>query len=122
MIKKTRVEHRRRIKRHIRLRVKGTAERPRLTVYRSLRHVYVQIVDDVAGKTLVSVSDLSKGAQDRFKEAKGQVAVGKLVGQLAAARAKEKNITQVVFDRNGYLYHGAVKALADAAREGGLTL
>jgi large subunit ribosomal protein L18 len=68
------------------------------------------------------VSDLSKGARDGFKEARGQVALGKLVGQLAAARAKDKNITQVVFDRNGYLYHGAVKALADGAREGGLTL
>jgi len=121
MITKTRVEHRRRIKQHIRLRVKGTAERPRLTVYRSLRHVYAQIVDDVAGKTLVSVSDLSKEAKEGAKDLKGQIPLGKLVGKLAASKALEKNISRIVFDRNGYLYHGVVKALADGAREGGLT-
>lgn len=121
MITKTRVQHRRRIKQHIRLRVKGTAERPRLTVYRSLRHVYAQIVDDVAGKTLVSVSDLSKEAKEGAKDLKGQIPLGKLVGKLAASKALEKNISRIVFDRNGYLYHGVVKALADGAREGGLT-
>jgi len=91
-----------------------------LTVFRSQRHVYVQIVDDSSGKTLVSMSDLAKGVKEEFKDVKGQVAIGKKVGQLAARRAMEKNITQVVFDRNGYLYHGVVKAMADGAREGGL--
>ena len=120
MIKNTKIQHRKRLKAHIRLRVSGTAERPRMTVFRSLRHVYAQIVDDSAGKTLVSVSDLSKDFQADSQDAKGQTAVGRRVGQLAAKKALEKNITQVVFDRNGYLYHGVVKAAADGAREGGL--
>ncbi len=120
MITRNRSAARRRLKRSIRLRLGGTSERPRLTVYRSLRHVYAQIVDDSQGKTLVSVSDLSRDVRDQFKEAKGQSAVGKLVGQLMARKALEKNITVVVFDRNGYRYHGVVKAMADGAREGGL--
>jgi large subunit ribosomal protein L18 len=120
MITKTKTEHRARLKRHVRLRITGTPERPRLTVFRSQRHVYVQIVDDASGKTLVSMSDLDKGAREEFKDLKGQVAIGKKVGQLTARRALEKNITAVVFDRNGYLYHGVVKAMADGAREGGL--
>lgn len=120
MITKHRTEHRMRLKRHIRKRLAGTTERPRLTVYRSLRHVYAQIVDDSTGTTLVSVSDLSKGLKEQFEGAKGQRAVSKQVGLLAARAALEKNITTVVFDRNGYLYHGVVKALADGAREGGL--
>jgi large subunit ribosomal protein L18 len=102
------------------MRVSGTSERPRFTVFRSLRHVYAQIVDDTAGKTLVSVSDLSKDLKADFQDAKGKTAVGRKVGELAAKKAREKNITQVVFDRNGYLYHGVVKAAADGAREGGL--
>ncbi len=120
MITRNRSAARRRLKRSIRLRLSGTSDRPRLTVYRSLRHVYAQIVDDSQGKTLVSVSDLSRDVRDQFKEAKGQSAVGKLVGQLMARKALEKNITVVVFDRNGYRYHGVVKAMADGAREGGL--
>lgn len=120
MITKRTVENRTRLKNHIRRRVTGTAERPRLTVFKSIKHVYAQIVDDMAGKTLVSVSDLSKSLKDEFKDQKGQMAVSKRVGELAARIAREKNITQVVFDRNGYLYHGVVKALADGAREGGL--
>lgn len=120
MITRNRSAARRRLKRSIRLRLSGSSERPRLTVYRSLRHVYAQIVDDSQGKTLVSVSDLSKDVRDQFKEARGQAAVGKLVGQLMARKALEKNITVVVFDRNGYRYHGVVKAMADGAREGGL--
>jgi large subunit ribosomal protein L18 len=120
MITRTKVEHRQRLKKHIRLRVTGTPKRPRLTVYRSLKHLYVQIVDDTTGKTLLSVSDLSKDLKDQLKDLKGQIAVSKRVGQLTAVKALEKSITQVVFDRNGYLYHGAVKALADGAREGGL--
>ncbi len=120
MIKKTKTQNRKRLKAHIRMRVSGTSERPRLTVFRSLRHVYAQIVDDTAGKTLVSVSDLSKDLKVDFHDAKGKTAVGRKVGQLAAKKALEKNITQVVFDRNGYLYHGVVKAAADGAREAGL--
>ncbi len=120
MIKRTKVEHRNRLKHHIRLRLKGTGERPRLTVYRSLKHVYAQIVDDDAGKTLVAVSDLSKELRERRKEVKGQTAIGKLVGELAARKALDQKIAQVVFDRNGYLYHGVVKAMADGAREAGL--
>ena len=120
MITKDRVHKRTRVKRHIRTRITGTSERPRLTVFRSLKHVYAQIVDDSGGKTLVAVSDLSKEFREQFKETKGQSAIAKRVGILAAKKAAEKNITQVVFDRNGYVYHGVVKALADAAREGGL--
>jgi large subunit ribosomal protein L18 len=120
MITKKKSEHRRRLKQHIRLAMSGTGDRPRLTVYRSLRHVYAQIVDDTAGKTLLSVSDLSKDVQEQAKALKGQIALGKLVGQLTAKKALELKIATVVFDRNGYKYHGVVKALADGAREGGL--
>jgi large subunit ribosomal protein L18 len=120
MITKHKVQNRRRLKRHIRLRLSGTTERPRMTVFRSLKHVYAQIVDDSTGTTLLAVSDTAKEVRDQFKDAKGQIAMGKLVGQLAARKALEKNITQVVFDRNGYLYHGVVKAVADGAREAGL--
>ena len=102
------------------MRVFGTSERPRLAVYRSLRHLYAQLVDDLTGKTLLSVSDLSKDLKTEFKDLKGQVAIGKRLGEYTAKRALEKNITSVVFDRGGYLYHGAVKALADGARAAGL--
>jgi large subunit ribosomal protein L18 len=120
MITKKKTENRKRLKKHIRLRLSGTAGRPRLTVFRSLRHVYAQVVDDGAGKTLLSVSDLSKEMREQVKSAKGQSAVAKMVGQLAAQKALAMNITEVVFDRNGYKYHGVVKAAADGAREGGL--
>jgi large subunit ribosomal protein L18 len=120
MITKQKVEHRRRLKRHIRLRLSGTSERPRLTVFRSLKHVYAQIVDDSTGKTLLTVSDLSKELKDEMKALKGQMAISKRVGELTAKKALEKNIQEVVFDRNGYLYHGVVKAMADGARGGGL--
>ncbi len=122
MITKKKIEHRQRLKKHIRLELSGTSERPRLTVYRSLRHVYAQIVDDSAGKTLLSVSDLSKELREQTKATKGQIAMGKIVGQMAAKKALAMKITQVVFDRNGYRYHGVVKAMADGAREGGLKL
>ena len=120
MIKKTKNQNRKRLKAHIRMRVSGTSERPRFTVFRSLRHVYAQIIDDASGKTLVAVSDLSKDLKADLHDAKGQAAVGRKVGQFAAKKALEKNITKVVFDRNGYLYHGVVKAAADGAREAGL--
>jgi large subunit ribosomal protein L18 len=120
MITKRKFEHRNRLKHHIRIRITGTPERPRLTVFKSLRNVYAQIIDDAHGATIVSVSNLSKLVRDQFKDLKGQTAKAKLVGKLAAQQALEKKITQVVFDRNGYLYHGVVKAVADGAREGGL--
>jgi large subunit ribosomal protein L18 len=120
MITKNRAQNRQRLKRHLRLHITGTPERPRLTVFRSLRHVYAQVVDDSSGKTILGVSDVSKELTEQFKDLKGQVAVGKKVGQLLARKAVEKNISQVVFDRNGFRYHGVVKAVAEGAREGGL--
>ena len=107
-----------RVRRHVRVRnkISGTAERPRLCVYRSNTNLYVQIIDDVAGNTLVSASTLDK--QIKTKHANKQAA--KEVGTLIAKRATEKKIKEVVFDRGGYIYHGVVKELAEAAREGGL--
>ena len=105
-------------KRHerLRLRLAGSPERPRLAVFRSLKHIYAQVIDDHAGSTLVAASTAEKNAP----AGGGNVAAAKLVGKLVAERAKEKGIKKVVFDRGGYLYHGRVKALADAAREAGL--
>jgi large subunit ribosomal protein L18 len=120
MITKRKMENRLRTKKHIRLQMSGSAERPRLTVFRSLKHVYAQLVDDDQGKTLIGVSDLTEELAEQAKAAKGQVALGKLVGQLMARRAKDKSIAQVVFDRNGFRYHGVIKAVAEGAREGGL--
>ena len=109
-------EVRMRVHKRIRRRVLGTAERPRLAVYRSLAHIYVQVIDDRSGHTLASASSNDKGASVNG----GNVAGAKDIGRLVAERAKEKGITRVVFDRGGYLYHGRIKALADAAREAGL--
>lgn len=104
------------IKASIRKKVSGTAERPRMTIYRSNKEIYVQFIDDVASKTLVSTSSSDKGF-----DAKGsKVELAKEVGKKAAEVAKSAGIEKVVFDRNGYLYHGRVKALAEGAREGGL--
>jgi len=110
-------------RRHLRIRkkVSGTAERPRLTVFRSLNHIYAQLVDDLAGRTILTVSSLDKNITAEVKAVKGKVAAGKAVGKALAAKAKEKGIGRVCFDRGGYLYHGRVKAVADGAREGGLT-
>ena len=107
-----------RTRRHKRVRTKlsGTAERPRLCVFRSNANLYVQVIDDVAGNTLVSASTLDK--EVKTKHANKEAA--KEVGALIAKKAIEKNITEVVFDRGGYIYHGVVKELAEAAREGGL--
>ena len=107
-----------RTRRHIRVRTKisGTAERPRLCIYRSNANLYVQVIDDVAGKTLVSASTLDK--EIKTKHANKEAA--KELGTLIAKKAQAKNIKTVVFDRGGYIYHGRVKALAEAAREGGL--
>lgn len=104
----------------IRKKIFGTTEKPRLTVYRSLDHVYAQVIDDTAGITIASASSLSKELSDSIKEAKGKIAKSKLVGSLLAQKAKEKNITTVIFDRNGYKYHGRIQAIAEGAREGGL--
>jgi large subunit ribosomal protein L18 len=108
-----------RARRHLRVRkkVSGTAERPRLVVFRSLRHIYAQLVDDGRGVCLLGVSDTSEGVQ---VEGSGKVARGKAVGKRLAEKAKAAGVTRVVFDRAGYQYHGRVKAVAEGAREGGL--
>jgi large subunit ribosomal protein L18 len=109
-------------RRHLRIRKKvtGTAERPRLTVFRSLNHMYAQLVDDLSGRTILTVSSLDKDVAQNLGAVKGKIAASKIVGKHLAARAKEKGIERVCFDRSGYLYHGRVKAVADGAREGGL--
>jgi len=112
--------NRERSKTKIRKKISGTAERPRLTVYRSLGKIYAQMIDDVTGKTLVTASDLSKDLAETLKQTKGKIAKSKAVGIYLAKAALEKNITSAVFDRNGYRYHGRVQALAESAREGGL--
>jgi large subunit ribosomal protein L18 len=106
--------------RRIRSRLQGTTERPRLTVFRSLKHMYAQVIDDTLGRTLVAASTLDSGLRPELTELK-KVDEAERVGRLVAERAKAAGITQVVFDRSGYLYHGRVKKLADAAREAGLT-
>jgi len=115
----SRDQHRRRIHRRVRQVVSGTADRPRLSVYRSLSHLYAQVIDDTTGRTLVSASSNDKESRKQTKGG-GNVAAAKMVGKSVAERARQKGITQVVFDRGGYRYHGRVKALADAAREAGL--
>jgi len=107
-------------RKHINKTIKGTAERPRLIVYRSNKQIYGQIVDDVQGATLVSASSACKEIADQIDKAKSKVESAKIVGQKIAELAKDKKIETVVFDRAGYLYHGRVKAFADGAREGGL--
>ncbi|HLE21633.1 MAG TPA: 50S ribosomal protein L18 [Vicinamibacteria bacterium] len=114
---RTKEDYRRRIKYRIRSKVFGTAERPRLCVYRSLKHIYAQVVDDSAGRTLVSASSLEKDFP--AKQGKNRQAATEL-GTLIARRSIDKGIERVVFDRNGFKYHGRVKTLAEAAREGGL--
>ena len=115
-----RQKRRKRIKKHIRKRIQGTAQRPRLTVYRSIKSIYAQLVDDSAGKTILSVSSISKDLRDKTKKANGKIEVAKIVGQVVGEEASKRKIEKVVFDRNGYLYHGRVKAVADGAREAGL--
>ncbi|GJQ21118.1 MAG: 50S ribosomal protein L18 [Bacteroidia bacterium] len=120
MILKNTLERRMRRKGRIRTKIQGNTSRPRLAVYRSLKHIYAQIIDDVQGRTIVSASSLSKDVRDQMKDAKSSMEVCRLVGMVAAKKALEQNITEVVFDRSGYLYHGRVKAVADGAREAGL--
>jgi large subunit ribosomal protein L18 len=113
---KERVEARGRIKTRIRRKVSGTSERPRLAVFRSLKHIYAQVIDDAAGKTLASASTRDKDSSTKGANA----AAAKALGALIAKKAVDKGIKRVVFDRGGYQYHGNIKALADAARENGL--
>ncbi|HKL08024.1 MAG TPA: 50S ribosomal protein L18 [Bacteroidales bacterium] len=114
----TKQERRYRIKWRIRKHIRGTAEMPRMSVYRSNKQIYVQFINDLDNKTLLAVCSRNKEVAEKGTVSKTEQA--KLVGNLAAQKAKEAGITQVVFDRNGYLYHGRVKSLAEAAREGGL--
>jgi large subunit ribosomal protein L18 len=111
--------HRKRIHQRVRLSVEGTTERPRLCVYRSLGHIYAQVIDDRTGKTLVSASSVD-GESKKSMKGGGNIAAAKVIGKTIANRAKAAGVSKVVFDRGGYKYHGRVKALADAAREAGL--
>ena len=111
---------RQKIKRHIRKKISGTPTRPRLAVYRSLKAIQAQLIDDTAHRTIVTIASQSKSLAGDVGKAKGKVEVAKIVGKALAEAAKAKKIETVVFDRSGYLYHGRVKALAEAAREAGL--
>ncbi len=119
---KTKEDRRDRIKHRIRKRVHGTEARPRLTIYRSVTHIYVQVVDDMTGRTIASASSVEPSVKGALgKKARGSnVAGAQAIGKTIAERLKEKGVSRVVFDRNGFLYHGRVKAVADAAREAGL--
>jgi|SRR5436189_4214439 len=114
-----RVQARERVRVRIRQKLRGSQVRPRLAVFKSGRHIYAQVIDDATGKTLAHASSLDAGLKKESR-AGANVGTAKRVGRLVADRAKEKGIAKVVFDRGGYIYHGKVKALADAAREGGL--
>ena len=116
MARDSRNEIRLRIHKRIRRRVAGTQDRPRLAIFRSVNHIYAQVIDDQQGHTLVAAASTEKDMRGKG----GNVEGAKLIGKAVAERAKEKGISKVVFDRGGYLYHGRVKALADAAREAGL--
>ena len=118
---KIRTKKGRRVMRHVRVRRKvgGTSERPRLSVYRSLNHVYAQVIDDSQGVTLAAASSLEQAVKERNAD-KRKTELAELVGELIGQRAQQKGVSKVVFDRGGYKYHGRVKALADAARKGGL--
>ena len=111
--------HRKRVHDRVRTKVSGTTERPRLSVYRSLGHIYAQVIDDRTGTTLVSASSVDGETKKNLKGG-GNIAAAKVIGKAVAERAKAAGVQKVVFDRGGYKYHGRVKALADAAREAGL--
>ncbi len=120
-MRKQRIKQERKIRRKLRIRKKvhGTAERPRLSVFRSLTHIYAQLINDDEGKTLVSASSIDKEIAPNIKPEMKKSEVAKFVGTELAKRALAAGITKVTFDRNGFIYHGRVKALADGAREGG---
>jgi large subunit ribosomal protein L18 len=107
-------------KKHIRKIIRGTGERPRLVVYRSLRNIYAQLVDDVGMVTITGASSLTPSLKDELAKAKNHVERSHIIGQAIAKAAKERGISRVVFDRNGFPYHGHIKALAEGARKGGL--
>lgn len=107
-------------KKHIRKKVSGTIDRPRLVVYKSLKHIYAQLVDDVNQKTLTGMSSLTRELTDEISKAKNKMEVAAIVGKGIAQKALDLKFEKVVFDRNGYIYHGRVKAVAEAARKGGL--
>ena len=113
-------ERRERAHQRVRVRVRGTAERPRLSVYKSVKYIYAQVIDDDRGHTLAQASSADPDIRQRLAGAASNKDAAKLVGEVVAERAKEKGIEKVVFDRGGYVYHGNVKALADAARDKGL--
>ncbi len=117
---KKNINTRMRSKIKIRKHISGTSSVPRLTVYRSLSNIYAQLIDDSDGKTLASASSLSKEINEDLKGAKSKIEKSKIVGNLLAKKALDNKISRIVFDRNGYKYHGRVQALADGAREGGL--
>jgi large subunit ribosomal protein L18 len=119
---KTKEDRRDRIKYRIRKRVQGTESRPRLTVYRSVAHIYVQVVDDTTGRTIASASSVEPSVKGTLEKAArgGNIAGAQAIGKTIAGRLKDKGVTRVVFDRNGFLYHGRVKAVADSARAAGL--
>ena len=117
----TRKDKRRlRIKQRVRKKIRGTKDKPRLCVYKSNKQIYAQIIDDNEGKTLVAASSLAKDTKDQEDDKKTKTEIAKKVGQSVAEKSKKSGIEQVVFDRNGYLYHGRIKSLAEGAREGGL--
>lgn len=113
-------ERRERAHMRVRSRVRGTAERPRLAVYKSLKYIYAQVIDDQDGRTLVAVTSADPAIKGQLSRSAATAEAAKLVGETVALRAKEKGIDKVVFDRGGYIYHGNVKAVAEAAREKGL--
>ncbi len=117
--KLSRNAHRQRVHLRVRTRVEGTPERPRLCVYRSLNHIYAQVIEDRTGRTLVSASSVDKEMRKQMKGG-GNIAAAKVIGKAVAERAKAAGIEHVVFDRGGYKYHGRIRALAEAAREAGL--
>ena len=120
MARKSRQEVRRAIHGRIRRKVRGTTARPRLAVFRSLNHIYAQLIDDDKGVTLCSASTVEKNTTPSARSAGGNLDAAKTIGRLIAERAKERGIKAVVFDRGGYIYHGRVRSLAEAAREAGL--
>lgn len=122
MNKKTsrRVLKRARVKKSIHKKISGTSEKPRLVVYRSLKAISAQLVDDTTHRTLATVTSLSKAIAEDIQKAEGKIGQAKIVGKLIAEEAKKQKIESVVFDRNGFIYHGRVKAVADSARENGL--
>jgi large subunit ribosomal protein L18 len=119
MTVRSRDKVRKRVHNRIRRRLAGTSDKPRLAVFRSQAHIYAQVIDDDAGRTLCAASSLDKDLRGKLSSG-GNIAAAQEVGRLIAGRAKDKGVETVVFDRGGVLYHGRVKALADAAREGGL--